>query len=341
MDGFKSLPKMKAFKEGGHAKAAKYCGGGSAYKKGGEVCEDDIKQDKKMIKKAFKEHDKAEHDKDEPTEIKLKKGGRAKKDCGTVKKYKSGGEVTNVYEAKKASGDLSNIEKVKNIKPATAKAPSKATEKPAMEGSDVAKEKRKPAGTSKAKKVSESPKKADAASGAKEMPNKYRKGGEVKKFDTGGSTGYLTPDQQRTLRAVKTGNYRSSDDDNMNYAQPAPSSSGVKLPSLGPANNFPSLEDYQKAGSPAPWNPKKKGGAIKKYADGKSVMAGQGAVSDSERKMAQSAVAPQGTMNDKDRMAARAANALKYLGPAQQAEFVKQGGMNPAPTPKKKGGKIC
>jgi hypothetical protein len=186
MDGFKSLPKMKAFKEGGHAKAAKYCGGGSAYKKGGEVCEDDIKQDKKMIKKAFKEHDKAEHDKDEPTEIKLKKGGRSKKAEGTVKKFKAGGAI-GVYGAKKKSGDLDSIEKAKDIKPKKAAAPSKAAVKPAMKGSDVAKEKSKPAGTTKAKKVSEGPKKADSASGAKGGPNKYKKGGNVKKYADGKS----------------------------------------------------------------------------------------------------------------------------------------------------------
>jgi hypothetical protein len=268
MEGFKSLPKMQHFKEGGHAKAKNMCWGGKAMKKGGEAKHEDIAEDKKLIKKAFKQHDEAEHDK-EPTEIKLRKGGRTKKEAGTVKKYKKGGEVTNVYEAKKGSGDLDNIEKVKKIKLTAAKAPSKASTKPAMKGSDVAKEKSKPAGTSKAKEVADRPKVADSKSGAKGGPNNYKTGGKVKKFDNGGSTGYLTPDQQRTLKAVKTGNYRSSDDDNMNYAQPAPSSSGVKLPSLGPANNFPSLEDYQKAGSPAP---KKKGGAIKKYADGSSVI---------------------------------------------------------------------
>jgi hypothetical protein len=190
MDGFKTLPKMQFFKEGGHAKAEKeMCYGGSTSKKmkaGGDVCADDEKQDKAMIKKAFKQHDEAEHDK-EPTEIKLKKGGRSKKEKGTVKKFKSGGEVKNVYEAKKSSGDLDNIEKVKDIKPKKAAAPSKASEKPAMKGSDVAKEKSKPAGD--AEKIKKVPptgnKKAAAASGAKEMPNKYKTGGEVKKYADG------------------------------------------------------------------------------------------------------------------------------------------------------------
>jgi len=115
MDDFKKLPKMQHFKEGGHAKAKEMCYGGKTMKKGGEV-DNDMKQDKALIKKAFKQHDEAEHDK-EPTEIKLKKGGRSKKETGTVKKFKSGGSITNVYEAKKKSGDIDAIESVKNIKP--------------------------------------------------------------------------------------------------------------------------------------------------------------------------------------------------------------------------------
>ena len=50
-------------------------------------------QDKKIIKKAFKMHDSQEH-KGESTDLsKLKKGGRAKKDTGTVKKYCGGKSV--------------------------------------------------------------------------------------------------------------------------------------------------------------------------------------------------------------------------------------------------------
>ena len=165
---------MQCFKEGKQVKAM--CGGGS-YKKGGKAEKSDMEQDKKLIKKAFKQHDEAEHDK-EPTEIKLKKGGRSKKDCGTVRKYKEGGAI-GVYGAKKKSGDLDSIEKAKDIKPGKADAPSKASEKPALRGSDVEKEKSKPAGSSMAKKVSEGPKMADAASGAKEMPNKYKAGKKV------------------------------------------------------------------------------------------------------------------------------------------------------------------
>ena len=114
MDGFSKLPKMQCFKTGGSVKSEAYCGGGKAMKNGGEV--DDEKQDKAMIKKAFKQHDRAEHDK-EPTEIKLKKGGRSAKKEGSVRKFQKGGLVNNVYEAKKDSGDKDNIKKVKETKP--------------------------------------------------------------------------------------------------------------------------------------------------------------------------------------------------------------------------------
>lgn len=142
MDGFKSLPKMKC--GGSVDKAVKKCGGGYM-KKGGRYAEGgkaDIAQDKAIVKKAFKLHDKQEH-KGEKTDLSsLKKGGRSKKAVGSVKKYKAGGAI----EMKKDSGDLDDIKKIK------------AT----------------------------GIKKADAKSGAKELPNKYKKGGKVKKCADGG-----------------------------------------------------------------------------------------------------------------------------------------------------------
>jgi hypothetical protein len=117
MEGFKTLAKgVKCYKEGGSVYK-------SRHSEKREMSED-IAQDKKIVKKAFAMHDKQEH-KGEKTDLsKLKKGGRAKKDCGTVKKYKTGGNVTNVYEAKKTSGDKDNIRKTKLIKPTKADAPS-------------------------------------------------------------------------------------------------------------------------------------------------------------------------------------------------------------------------
>ena len=187
MDGFKKIVKMKT--GGSVSKAAEYCMGGKAHKKaGGEVSKADIAQDKKVVKKAFNIHDKQLHDGEKTDLSTLKRGGRAKKEQGTVKKYKTGGSVTNVYEAKKSAGDLDNIKKTKDIKPAKAAAPSKASERPALKGSDVEKEKSKPAGHKDSYiKSKESEKSAAATSGAKGGPNKYKTGGGVKKFDGGGS----------------------------------------------------------------------------------------------------------------------------------------------------------
>lgn len=86
MEDFKKLPKMQHFKTGGSVKA---------YTKRDRKETDaaDIKQDKAIVKKAFKLHDAQEH-KGEKTDLStLKKGGRAKKAVGTVKKYKCGGNV--------------------------------------------------------------------------------------------------------------------------------------------------------------------------------------------------------------------------------------------------------
>jgi len=126
MEDFKRLPKMKA--GGSCAKPKAMCYGGKM-KKGGEVDSTDIKQDKAIIKKAFKMHDEQEHKGERTNLSKLCGGGRAKKSMGSVRKYKTGGTVTNVYEAKKDAGDKDNIQKTKDIKAGVAAAPSKATVK--------------------------------------------------------------------------------------------------------------------------------------------------------------------------------------------------------------------
>ena len=126
LDGFKKIVKMKI--GGSVSKAIAKCSGGKM-KKGGEVDAADIKQDKAIVKKAFSMHDKQEHGGEKTDLSKLKRGGRSKKEAGTVRKFKTGGSVTNVYEAKKSSGDIDNIKKTKLIKPAKAAAPSKAAVK--------------------------------------------------------------------------------------------------------------------------------------------------------------------------------------------------------------------
>lgn len=136
MEGFKKPAKMQCFKEGG---SVKY----ESRRENKEEMSADIAQDKKIVKKAIGMHDKQEH-KGEKTDLsKLKKGGRAKKELGSARKfikpaeapsgakggpnkYKVGGTVSNVYEAKKKSSDIDAIEAVKNIKPGKADAPSKA-----------------------------------------------------------------------------------------------------------------------------------------------------------------------------------------------------------------------
>jgi hypothetical protein len=104
-----------------------------------------------------------------------------------VRKFKVGGSVSNVYEAKKSAGDLDNIKKTKDIKPGKAEAESAGKKRPKLRGSDVEKEKGKPAGEKDfIKKVPPTgDKKADAMSGAKKEPNKYKTGGAIKKYAEG------------------------------------------------------------------------------------------------------------------------------------------------------------
>lgn len=93
MDGFKKIIKMKA--GGSVAKAV------AAYEKKEERAEsgmhEDEKQDKKLIKKAFSMHDDQKHE--GKTNLSgLKKGGRCKRDGGTVRKYKCGGNVKKMAD---------------------------------------------------------------------------------------------------------------------------------------------------------------------------------------------------------------------------------------------------
>ena len=92
MEGFKSNQKMKSelacFREGGSVGVNNaFCGGGKAYKKGGEVHDKaEMAEDKKLIKKAFKMHDEQEHGGKRTNLSKLKKGGSVKSSkMGSVK----------------------------------------------------------------------------------------------------------------------------------------------------------------------------------------------------------------------------------------------------------------
>jgi hypothetical protein len=107
MDDFKQSTKMQCFREGGSVKYK------SRHSEKSEMSED-IAQDKKVVKKAFAMHDKQEHPGEKTNLSKLNKGGRAKKACGTVKKYKCGG---GVYSAKMSKEDVKNVDAAKTCKP--------------------------------------------------------------------------------------------------------------------------------------------------------------------------------------------------------------------------------
>jgi hypothetical protein len=192
MDDFNKLPKMQCFKEGGSVQREVK---NFTKRDRKSMDSEDIKQDKAVVKKAFAMHDKQEHPGEKTDLSKLKKGGRAKK-CGggTVSRYKAGGSVTNVYEAKKTSGDKDNIRKTKDITPSKAAAPSKAATKPNFAGSDVAKQQSMPSGHEDPYiKSKESGKSADASSAPidrlKNTAAAFKKGGKVKKMQYGGMTG--------------------------------------------------------------------------------------------------------------------------------------------------------
>jgi hypothetical protein len=110
MEDFKKPSKMQCFREGGSVKYK------SRHSEKSEMSSD-ISQDKKVVKKAFAMHDKQEHPGEKTDLSKLKKGGRAKKECGTVKKYKTGGTVENAYGAKKTDKDIKDIANTKRQKP--------------------------------------------------------------------------------------------------------------------------------------------------------------------------------------------------------------------------------
>jgi hypothetical protein len=94
MEGFKSQNKVACFKEGGQV-------GYKSRKNHSEEKEmaSDVKQDKAIVKKAVSQHEAAKHKGEGKTELKLKSGGRAKKENGTVKKYSAGKGVTSEQSA--------------------------------------------------------------------------------------------------------------------------------------------------------------------------------------------------------------------------------------------------
>lgn len=94
MQEFKKIVKMKC--GGSVSKAVEKCAGGRM-KTGGKVEHDDVKEDKKLIKKAFNLHDDQKHE--GKTDLStLKKGGRCKKEGGSLRTYKKGGNVKKMAD---------------------------------------------------------------------------------------------------------------------------------------------------------------------------------------------------------------------------------------------------
>jgi len=111
MEDFKRIVKMKT--GGSVSKAIAAC----EKKEEKAEMKMDENQDKVMVKKSVRQHEAALHKGEPKTELKLKTGGRAKKECGTVKKYKTGGTVENQYAAKKTDKDIKDIANAKRQKP--------------------------------------------------------------------------------------------------------------------------------------------------------------------------------------------------------------------------------
>ena len=121
MEGFKKNPKIACYKEGGQV----------GYKSRKTPCDaKDMKEDKAVVKKAVGQHEAAKHKGEGKTELKLKSGGRCKKDGGTVRKYKKGGEVIGM---KKTAADKKDIAGIKKKGSAPKKQAPKTKQMPTQE----------------------------------------------------------------------------------------------------------------------------------------------------------------------------------------------------------------
>jgi hypothetical protein len=111
MEDFKKIIKMKT---GGSVDKAI-----EAYEKRERKTEvsGDIAQDKTLVKKGVKQHEANLHKGQPKTELKLKTGGRAKKEGGCVGRYKAGGTVENAYGTPKTKKDIKDIANTKRQKP--------------------------------------------------------------------------------------------------------------------------------------------------------------------------------------------------------------------------------
>ena len=194
MEGFKSNTKMQCFKEGG---SVKY----ESRKEHKEEMSADVAKDKALVKKAFKIHDTQSHEGEKTNLSKLRKGGRAKKDCGTVKKYKTGGSVENAYGAKKTDKDIKDIANSKNQKPkmlcggSSVSKMAEGGQPGATEAQQKFYDKNKAAAKKKEAEADyeafgsrgDAARKGMAEGRMDALGNPYKKGGGIKKCATGGS----------------------------------------------------------------------------------------------------------------------------------------------------------
>jgi hypothetical protein len=265
MDGFKSSPKMQCFKEGG---AVKYK---SRHSEKSEMSED-IAQDKKVVKKAFAMHDKQSHEGDKTNLSKLKKGGRMKKEGGCVGRYKEGGSI----KMKKDAADLKDIQKIKLTKTKKAAAPSKAAIKPAM--SNIAEpamsadmgmtpppmmkkggyaKKCAEGGSLKSVDAEENPGLAKLPTNVRNKMGYAKKGGNVKKMNVGGRSDIEEVKENLYMRPGENTTYSKVRGIGPAIAASRLKERGVDIPGLIANRARNSSED-----------PYKKGGKVKKYADG-------------------------------------------------------------------------
>ena len=108
MKDFKSTQKTVCFKEGGQV----------AYKPRKQYKDEgDMSQDKAIVKKGVSQHEAKLHKGEPKTELKLKNGGRAKKEGGCVGRYKTGGTIENAYGTPKTKKDIKDIANTKRQKP--------------------------------------------------------------------------------------------------------------------------------------------------------------------------------------------------------------------------------
>ena len=258
MEGFKTSQKMQCFKEGG---AVKYK---SRHSEKSEMSED-IAQDKKVVKKAFSLHDKQSHEGEKTNLSKLKNGGRMKKEGGCVGRYKDGGTIkTKVAKTKKAKAPSKAAIKpaMSNIaEPAPAMSPAMSPDMgmmpPPMMKKGGALKKCAEGGSLKSVDAEENPGLAKLPTNVRNKMGYAKKGGGVKKMNVGGRSDIEEVKENLYMRPGENTTYSKVRGIGPAIAASRLKERGVDIPGLIANRARNSSED-----------PYKKGGKVKKYADG-------------------------------------------------------------------------